>query len=469
MTPQSPGGAVPRGTAPAPSTRSGNRQWWLRGGVLALLVIGVAGSWWCFRPHSPGAPPMPPEVQNPEVCRAIERARAAVLGQPHLPEAWGELAMTLQAHQFYPEAHQSYAEAALLDPTDPRWPYGRGLMALKRDPPSAIPFLRQATQCSSGPEIQLIAALQLGEALLEQRAVDEAAEVFHKALASEPDNPRATFGLGLVAIARGDDTAAQMLAQVQSSPYFRKQATIQLAMIARSRGDPAAGDLEKQAAAFPEDTPWPDPFVLQLVRRQVGPSAPDSEAESLERQQMFGAAANVYLRRLENRPTTAGYISAGLNLARVGDFDRALPLLREAVKREGDNPKAHFALAVVLEVVAETESKRSPGSTLAKATFREVVEHARRTTELKPDHALAYLHWGVALKALGEPAAAVVPLRQGVACRPTDLDLHVTLGEVLADLGEVDEARTAAENARTLNPADPRPAAILARLPTRGR
>jgi tetratricopeptide (TPR) repeat protein len=412
---------------------------------------------------------MPPEVQNPEVRQAIERAREAVLGQPHSAEAWGELAMTLHIHQFYPEADQSYAEAALLDSTDPRWPYGRGLIALKRDPPSAIPFLRQATQCSSQPEIQLIAMLQLGEALLEQHAVEEAREVLIGALAREKDNPRALYDLGLVAVARGDDEAVQLLRQVSNSPYFRKQTTAQLAALARARGDLTAGNLEIQVANFPEDTPWPDPFVLQLVRRRVDSPTRETEAETLERQQRFAEAANVYLRQIEARPTTGAYIGAGLNLARSGDRARALPLLREAVKRDSDNPNAHFALAVVLVVIGEKELKQSPQSSVAKEAFREVIEHTRRTTELKPDHAHAYLYWGVALKSLGDPAGALAPLRRGVACRPTDLDLQVTLGEVLADLGEFDEAWTAAENARLINPTDPRPAAILARLPTRGR
>jgi len=93
-----------------------------------------------------------------------------------------------------------------------------------------------------------------------------------------------------------------------------------------------------------------------------------------------------------------------------------------------------------------------------------VVEHARRTTELKPDHARAYLFWGLALKYLGEPAAAVAPLRKGVMCRPELLELQFALGDVLLEAGQYREAETYLENARKIDPNDQRVTEALVRL-----
>jgi tetratricopeptide (TPR) repeat protein len=155
------------------------------------------------------------------------------------------------------------------------------------------------------------------------------------------------------------------------------------------------------------------------------------------------------------------YLGAGTNLARLGDYDRALPLLREGVKRDPDNAQAHYDLALVQYTRALPEG---PGSAQAKEWLREAVEHAKRTTELKADHAWAYSIWGMALQLLGEPAQAVEPLRRGVTCRPEMFDLQLTLGEVLMETGQNGEAETYLENARKLDPKSPRPIQDLERL-----
>ncbi len=129
-----------------------------------------------------------------------------------------------------------------------------------------------------------------------------------------------------------------------------------------------------------------------------------------------------------------------------------------------DNAQPYYALALILYDRAEKEWQRSPGSPQARDWFREVVEQARRATARRTDHARAYLFWGLALKYLGEPAAAVAPLRQGLACRAGDFELQLALGEALLDAGQIQEAETCLENARRLEPKDSRPDRALQRL-----
>ena len=93
-----------------------------------------------------------------------------------------------------------------------------------------------------------------------------------------------------------------------------------------------------------------------------------------------------------------------------------------------------------------------------------IYANPRRAAELKPDHAQAYLFWGLSLKYLGDPAAAVEPLRKGVAVRPEEFDIQFALGEVLAATGKTAEAKTHFENARRIDPKDPRPEAALKKL-----
>jgi Flp pilus assembly protein TadD len=168
--------------------------------------------------------------------------------------------------------------------------------------------------------------------------------------------------------------------------------------------------------------------------------------------------------QIQEHPTAQAYLGAGINLARLEAYSRALPLLRVGIRLDPDNSQAHYDLALTQFRRAHKELRQAPGSEQAREWLRETVEHARRTTELKPDHAGAFLFWGWALKLLGEPAKAVEPLRRGVVCGPENLDLQLLLGEALLESGQDQEAETYLENARKLDPKDPRPAKDLERV-----
>jgi tetratricopeptide (TPR) repeat protein len=448
---------------------------WVVAGAALVLLLGAAGAWWLVRPLTgtpPEPPPMPGDLDDPEVRRVIERARQAVLDQPDSAAAWGHLGKTLLAQQYEAEADRCFAEAARLDPADAVWPYFRGLYALRYDPDNALPFLRQAAAGHAAPEARSALCLRLAEALLERQELAEAERLFREEWAREPGNPRAAFGLGLIALDCGDEAAAaEFLTAARASPTARKAATAELAALARARGDEAAAArLEREAAALTVERPsWPDPLVDEMLRLQVGASRRSRDIARLESGRNYAQAARLYESQLDKQPTAAACIGAGLNLARLKDFDRALPLLRRAGQLEPDNCHTHFCLAQALYLRAEAAEKRSPGSSRAREDFREAAETARRAVARKPDHAAAYLLWGRALLHLGEAGAAVEPLTKGVACRPEVFNLQLALGEALLEAGRLPEAETHLENARKLDPADPRPGQALERLRQRKR
>jgi Flp pilus assembly protein TadD len=64
----------------------------------------------------------------------------------------------------------------------------------------------------------------------------------------------------------------------------------------------------------------------------------------------------------------------------------------------------------------------------------------------------------------GEWAAAVAPLKKGVAIRPEVFDLQLALGEALLEAGQFRDAETHLNNARKLDAKDERPVAGLRRL-----
>jgi tetratricopeptide (TPR) repeat protein len=434
-------------------------------GALLVVLGGAAGVWFWHRAQRL-TPPMPADIQDAEVRNAIEKARQQVFSDPDSAEAWGQLGRMLLAHLFDRDADACFAQAARLNPDDPMWSYSRGVIALKREPDKAIPLLRQAAAGISRPEYRSLANLQLAEAYLERENLDEAEKLFRSELDSEPDNARAALGLGLVAKVRGNEKAATTyLTIAQGSPHARKVATAQLAALARSRGDHAAAAAYDQATAdLPNDTAWPDPLLDGNMLLVVGRRGWERQVDQLERQGDYAKAVEKYLKKIEDEPTMQNYVGAGINLARLRDYDQALPLLRKAVAIAPESAHAHYSLGAVLCGRAEREWESTPGSSQVKNWFQEAIDESRRAAELRPDHARAYLHWGVSLKYLGDPAGAIAPLKKGVACHPADFDLQLVLGEVLVETGNAKEAANHLENARRLNPNDPRPGQFLERL-----
>ncbi len=431
------------------------RAWLLA--ALILIPAAAAFAWWHFR-APPVDPPFPADLEDPEVRVALEKARRQVLDEPDSAEVWGAYAMLLLAHLFDRDADVCFAEASRLDPNDPKWPYARGLVALKRRPHEAVALLRQAAQARSRPEYESLVRLQLAEALLERGQFDEAEQLFRTQEAETPGSPRAALGLGMIAQARGQETAAESYFRVaRSSPYARKSATAQLAALARARGDPtAAAALDKENAELPNDPAWPDLLFEELASLEVGKRGFERKVGRLEKAGEFREAAELYLKEIQERPTVEAYLGAGMNLLRLREYDRAFEFLRKAVEAAPENAQAHYSLALALFARAEREWQTSPGKEQLKTWFQEAIDQAKRAAELRPDHARAYLFWGLALKYLGDPEAGLAPLRNGVACNPADFDLQLALADVLFDAGHKQEAEATLENARRLRADDPR-------------
>jgi tetratricopeptide (TPR) repeat protein len=434
-------------------------------GVVLLLLAGAGGTWWWLRP-TPVAPPPLGQIEDPEVRRAIKRARQKVLDSPRSAAAWGQLGKLLLTHMRPEDADYCFAQAARLDPADPRWPYARGWLAVRHDPEKPVTWLREAVaKADTRPEDQSAMALQLAEALLERGDVEEAEGLFRKELGRDPNSRRAAFGLGLVAAARGDRPAAlKFFTIARDSPYARRRASAQLAALARAQGEREAADrYEKLAAALPADPPWPDPLHDELGDLRVGRLGRERRARMLEKEGRYAEAAAVYLEPTDEGPNAGAYVRAGLNLTRLRDFDRALPLLREAVRLGPADAEARFCLALALYTRAEERLlKTAPAQ--AREAFREASDHTRQAAALRPGHAETYLVWGQSLAYLGEREAAVEALRKGITCAPGNVRLQLGLGEVLLELGRLKEAEEHLEIARRLAPNDPRPARALERL-----
>lgn len=436
--------------------------------LLLVLVVAAVGFWWFSRIREPEIePPFPTGIQEVEIINALQRKRAEVRANPKSADAWGEYGMLLIAHLFDREAEICFARASQLNPNDPRWPYTRGHIALKKDPPNALELLRQAIATTGpGAEYRSTAKLYLAERLMELGDLDQAAALFTEELRSTPGQPRAEYGLAMVATARGDEkTAIELWTGLLSNEIAKKQANVHLAGLARARGDEAAAkQFESAAAGLPEPVNWPDPMYDVVPTLAVGRRGRERMIFFLEQRHQYYEAIQAWLAELELERSPNALIGAGINYVRMGNYELGIAYMREALERDPNSPIATFNLALALFTKAEKEAIKNPGSLEARKGFEEIVIHSKRTTELKPDHAKGYLFWGLSLKYLGDPKGAVEPFQKGLVARPENFELQLALGQVLAEIGEVSEAEIHFKNAERLNPNDARPSQELAKL-----
>lgn len=269
--PESPPVPAP---VPSPSARrpAVSRRWVARAGLLVLtLALAGGAAWYLFGRDVPPPPPVPDGITDEAVRKAVEAGRSRLLETPGSGLAWGEYGTLLLSNLFDREAVECFLEAEKRDPSDPRWPYARGQVALKRDPVNALILLETAAEkAKSKPKYRQACALTFAEALLEKGEVARAETLFREYL-TPPDRERAEFGLALVALTRNDaDAATRHFLAAADHPACKKQAKAQLAQLARGRGDVAAAkQFEADAAALDPDPPWPDPYLDHVVT-QIG-------------------------------------------------------------------------------------------------------------------------------------------------------------------------------------------------------
>ena len=142
----------------------------------------------------------------------------------------------------------------------------------------------------------------------------------------------------------------------RKTPRRARQATSALAALAREARTPEGGRLREggrrdagrsglaRPAARP-DRPAPGRAGAAASARRRSSSSSAAYAE----------AAREYLEQIDIRPTAKAHVGAGINLARLKEYDEALSHLREAVRLEPDSAQARYTLALVLFSMAERE------------------------------------------------------------------------------------------------------------------
>ena len=451
------------------------RARWLLGlTALLVLVASTAATYhWFFSTSS--VPEIPLEGQDKEVADAIKDAREKLAKAPRSAQAWGFLGRVLLTNEVFPDiALTCFQEAERLDPDEPRWPYFAGVLlaAYQEKPEKALPKLERAVDLAerdrNGPSAP---RLRLAETLVSLGQVEQATGQFKKVMTVEPNNPRAHFGLGLLAYSRGDWPMCRLyLEACRGVPQARKKAYIHLATVCERLGDKEnAETYAKLAASVPKDFDWSDLYIQENLRLAVRKRDRIRAAESFEADLHFEDAANYVRILIAEYPDDDGpHLMMGRLQGQIGNFHSAELHLLKARQMAPDKNQVHYLLSLVLLKKGEALLTSNGDPLKAKALFEESAQSARRALAILPDYGYAHMSLGLALKHLGKRADSLAELRQAVHCNPEYADNHLFLGQALADEGDVAAARYHLEQARLLaHPKDPRPKAALDKLPAK--
>jgi tetratricopeptide (TPR) repeat protein len=410
--------------------------------AIGAFVTGVGWYAWQLAFDS-ALPTIDLEGADPAVVAAVRKAEADVRQGPRNAATWGELGLTLAAHDFRKEAQHCFSRAEQLDRSDARWPYHQALWLLDAGGElgeATAKLQRAAELCKNGP---IAPQTRLAELYLAQDRLDEAGAQFRSLLAREPNNPRVHLGLARLAWARGDTEAAR--AQVTAcadSPVTRKAAHALLAEILQQTAD-ARGAAEKLhvLARLPADQEEADPFAAEVAQHRVGEPVQFARAWTLVQEGRTGEAVPLLQETVRDYPNSErDWILLGRALLQQGALPLAEDALRTAARLAPNSGEGQVYLGLVLEARGEP--------TGAIACYR-------RAIALTPGYPFAHFNLGRALRAQGDKRGAIDAYEAAVRCKPDYAAAHAAAGELLAEEGMLAKAIEHLRQAHDLAPEDP--------------
>jgi predicted O-linked N-acetylglucosamine transferase (SPINDLY family) len=250
----------------------------------------------------------------------------------------------------------------------------------------------------------------------------EARAAFERAIALRPDFMHAHFNLGtLLASTQPDATAATATAEaalrraLELDPSFAPAWNRLGHLLSETRPDEAEAALRRAIELNPELAAAHFNLGNLLCERR-----PDEAAQALRR------AVTI-------KPDFAvAWVNLAHTLAKTHP-EEAEAAAREAVALAPGLADAHYNL----------------GTLIGGAHHEEAISALRRAVALQPDHRLAWYHLGLVLK--GErPHEAEAALRRAIELDPADPAGQAALGNVLLDMGRLDEAVAAYREAIAL-------------------
>ena len=351
-----------------------------------------------------------------QVADRIRELLVNVEANPRSSQAWGELCMTLDVHDFNQGAIPCYRQAATLDAKEFRWPYYLAIILNEASSKEALgEFARAiALRPNYSP-----AYVSYARALYDAEDFDKALLTFEKAAELDERSSHAYFGLAQIMLSRSELEASRghLLTALEIEPQHPDAHRV-LAEILRRLGQP--GDAARHlgiAQSLPEVNPLTDPVYDELIEKGV------SAFWYRERGLVYQAAGRLeeailqFRMALELKPDPEGHNYIGNLLRRLGRFDEAIGEYRTAIQLESNNYAAISNLGQAL-----FESGR----------VDEAVLWAEKALRLHPEAPGAYLNLGTFYMRTARDAEAIATFRRGLEQRQNFPPIAMRLAWLLA-------------------------------------
>ena len=402
------------------------------GVALAVVILLAAAA--VFRSGDAGR--RPPSVDlsqvEPAVAKGLADARDAVSDAPDSVEAWSQLAMTYDAHEYTVEAISCYREASRLAPKDPRWPYLLGHLFYATD--RALSLREFEVACRLAPHSSLYHN-RAAEAYLDVADLARAQEHLEAALESDSNNPRSLFRLAQLEMLRGRFAEALKLGSVALDSAPGHRAILQFLVAVHGRLD--SSNANEYRGRLQADTSltdgWPDPVrsQVQLFRLDSWWLAGQGESR-LEIGDVSGSIA-LLRKAVEQSPANVVFRVRLANVyLRSGQYNEA----RQVIDNASEEQRLHFDMVRARATLA-----------LLSEEWRTAEQHLRLAMRQKNDSAALRSDLGFSLRQQGLHTEAIQEFERSLDLDPNSLTTWKQLVETLVESGNREQAQHAVDQA----------------------
>lgn len=350
---------------------------------------------------------------EPQVVSKLQELREGVKKHPESADAWGKLAMNLDAADLKKESLPIYMEASQLNPSDFRWPYFCAITLSDMGSEEAIPWFERALKVKPDYVPLLI---RYGNTLFEYGKMNPASEKYQQAVRYDPAASRAFYGLAQVAFARGDFQSARASAEkaFELDASYGEAANLRATVCRRLNDAQCAQEAAAAAKRLAVKSQLSDPVYQQVgaegvsslwyrargneymkqksydaailqfeeaIRIRPDVQTREDLAQALSAAGKLPEAAGEYQQVLKQHPTAQNYFGLGLAMAKMGSYAEAQEFFRKAIELKPDFAEAYFNLAV-----AFAKTNRLP----------ETIENLQQAVRVNPDYTEAHYDLGLA-------------------------------------------------------------------------
>jgi len=420
-------------------------------GVIAwrgLLKSGTVG------PTVTVPTPANPNDLEPQLRSYVEEKVRWVREAPQDPRRQATLGLVYAANNLWSEARTTFENVVRLTPQEPlAHLYVAVCTQELGEPDQALELFRRLTaQFPGSPQ----GFYRLGESTLRAGRTDEAQQAFERLTQLAPREWRGDAGLGEVFLRRGDPAAAarHLERAVQLDPAARN-AHYLLGQAYRNLGRLDDAQLHLSLGLDARHYPMPDPWSETApVHMKLLPDQMEIAGQLLQ-EGRAPAAVRLLETALSFQSTNLSLkISLANTFTAAGLPEKAAPLLRQVLDVDPRSVPALIALSA---------------SSHARGQDDEALNWADQAIALAPDTAPAHLAKANALLGLEKDREALADMEAAARCDPKNGTLRLEMGDVwLRNLNHPDEALRCYETAAQLEPALVSAQVRLAKLHTEG-